>query len=226
LDIECAITLKTQAEMKNKPFLNIKFSIYIIAIILVFCINTGNAQIRLRNDIAKDSFQNSLITAMDENVDIKLIGTNNGFWHINKKNKEHRIYHYLTSNSRLPSDQITSICIRKNNTFWVGTNKGIFRWDGFAELLINQENSNLPDLKITSIVEDANEDIWVGTFDGGLWIVHHRNEIIYNAENSNLPSNRILSLSLDENKSVVIHLENNQSIKSSSVHKKLNKKRK
>jgi ligand-binding sensor domain-containing protein len=102
----------------------------------------------------------------------------------------------------------------------------IFRWDGFAELLINQENSNLPDLKITSIVEDANEDIWVGTFDGGLWIVHHRNEIIYNAENSNLPSNRILSLSLDENKSVVIHLENNQSIKSSSVHKKLNKKRK
>jgi ligand-binding sensor domain-containing protein len=88
-------------------------------------------------------------------------GTTNGLIRINLRTNEQQVY--TTLNSVLPSDSITCICVRSNGDVWIGTPKGIVRYDQFAFLLITTENSNLPENAVTGLKEDNDGALWIST---------------------------------------------------------------
>lgn len=124
------------------------------------------------------------------------IGTTQGVFKINKKTK--KVAHLLKENSALPSNNVTSLCPRKNGDIWIGTSKGILRYDNFTYLIINHENSSLPENTITSMAEDNQGNMWLGTLNSGLVKVHQNKFKTFTTRNSILPSNTIFSLSADD----------------------------
>ena len=86
--------------------------------------------------------KNETIIAQAETQNTIWIGTNNGLYQINKANG--KFAHLTTTNSILPSNNITGICVTKNDNVYAATDNGIFRFDGFSYLLISTENANLP----------------------------------------------------------------------------------
>jgi ligand-binding sensor domain-containing protein len=70
---------------------------------------------------------------------------------------------YNSSNSPLPSNTITSIKIDVNGNKWIGTDKGLCKFDGTNWKIFNTENSNIPGNYINSIALDLNSNIWVST---------------------------------------------------------------
>jgi ligand-binding sensor domain-containing protein len=93
-------------------------------------------------------------------------GTAHGLLRIHIKKKKQVVY--TTANSIFPSDSITCICCRSNGDVWIGTPKGIVRFDSFAFLLITTDNSELPENSIISITEDALGDLRIITLHNNL----------------------------------------------------------
>ncbi|MHA2277644.1 MAG: two-component regulator propeller domain-containing protein [Candidatus Kariarchaeaceae archaeon] len=49
---------------------------------------------------------------------------------------------YNTSNSGLPDDEVTSLCIDKNGNKWIGTDDGgLTKFDGNVWIVYNESNS-------------------------------------------------------------------------------------
>ena len=142
------------------------------------------------------------VTAFAQNENYTWTGTYNGVTRVNKKNRKQ--VHFTTNNSALPSNCITSICCRSNGEVWIGTAKGILRYDGYAFIVVNTENSALPDEHITSMEEDASGDLWIGTCKG-LVKVHGSRYAVYDHHNSQLNSDRVC-LETDERGEINIKL--------------------
>ena len=134
-------------------------------------------------------------------------GTDAGIEKKNLKNEETIMI--TTDNSPLPSNRITCICKREDGNIWIGTSKGIVRYDGYAYLLINTENSPLPGNSITSMIEDKKGDIWIGTAEHGIVRVHRNQYTVYDHKNSVLCCDNISTLSLDETGEVVVQVTGN-----------------
>ncbi len=95
----------------------------------------------------EDSLTSAYISAMKD-VTVKVetskfwwIGTTHGLYCIRKKNG--RISHFTASNSVFPSSRISAIAVMSNGEVYIGTDKGIVRYDNYSFLLINKENSRL-----------------------------------------------------------------------------------
>ena len=101
------------------------------------------------------------ITAQAETETSWWLGTTHGIYRITKKNM--KVKHYTTSNSLLPSDFITSICAMSDGQVYIGTKKGILRYDRFAFLIISTENSRLPSDNIRSLDCNSPKGIVVET---------------------------------------------------------------
>ncbi|MBI3500944.1 MAG: hypothetical protein HY063_04040 [Bacteroidetes bacterium] len=155
------------------------------------------------NDAEKFVNANSKITAVAETEKFLWIGTNNGVVRVNKKNE--KAVYLTVSNSKLPSNNVTSICVRKDGNVWIGTANGILRYDKFAYIVVNSDNSPLAENKITSIVEDKKNDLWIGTSHSGLMKVHNLSYQIYNPKKSPLKSDNIASLTTDEQGNVFVN---------------------
>ena len=171
-----------------------------IAMLFIACVSFS--QINKLNP-EKYVAANSKITSVAESEKFLWIGTNNGVVRVSKKNE--KIIHFNVSNSKLPSNDVTSICVRKDGNVWIGTANGILRYDQFAYVIVNTENSLLSENKITSIVEDKNNDLWIGTHTG-LVRVHNSKFQVFNQKNSpSLASDNIVSLSTDESGNLCIN---------------------
>jgi ligand-binding sensor domain-containing protein len=155
------------------------------------------------NDAVKFVDANSKITAVAESEKFLWIGTNNGVVRVTKKNE--KTVYLTVSNSKLPSNYITSICVRKDGNVWIGTANGILRYDKFAYIVVNSDNSPLRENYITSIVEDKHNDLWVGTAHSGLMKVHNLSYQVFNQKNSLLKTDGITSLTIDENGNLFVN---------------------
>ena len=101
------------------------------------------------------------VTALAETETCWWAGTTNGLYRVKKKNM--KVFHYTSENSSLPANQISSICAKPDGQVYVGTCKGILRYDRFAFLVINTENSNLPSDNIRSLYYESQKGIIVET---------------------------------------------------------------
>lgn len=85
-----------------------------------------------------------------------------------------------------------------NNTIWLGTQSGLYRYQNEQWQHFTTENSELPDNEILSISCAKDNSTWVGTANG---IVHIEDSkwTVYNTDNTPLPSNTISTLATDSN---------------------------
>jgi hypothetical protein len=103
---------------------------------------------------------------------------------------------YTTSNSGLPDDYVRAIAIDKQGNKWIGTDRGLAKFDGVNWTVYNASNSGLPTNWIYAIAVDPQGNKWIGTysglvkFDGVRWTV-------YNTSNSGLPSDWVLAIAID-----------------------------
>ena len=74
----------------------------------------------------------------------------------------------------LPSGHVTSIAQTPDGYLWVGTPRGLARFDGVRfKVLTAGTNSGLGDSRITSLLTDGDGKLWVGTLDGDVarWLL-------------------------------------------------------
>ncbi len=171
-----------------------------VALVLLSFFSFGKVTI---NDANKFVSPSSKITALAQSEKFLWIGTENGVVRVNRKNE--KVVYLNASNSKLPSNNVTSICVRRDGNVWIGTANGILRYDKFAYVIVNTENSLLSENEITSIVEDRHNTLWIGTHTG-LVRVHKSKFQVLNQKNSpSLTSDNIVSLSTDESGNLCVN---------------------
>ena len=110
----------------------------------------------------------------------------------------------------MPSDTVYSICITRDGTQWIGTNKGVARHNGYNTLenwtVFNTGNGLVDNLVQAIAADPYGRYVWVGTkggvsvFDGTGWTSFTIND--------GLISNNILFILIDKNGLVYLGTDN------------------
>lgn len=101
------------------------------------------------------------------------------------------------SNSQMPSNDVYSVLVDKNNIVWIGTSAGLVKYDGTLFTVYNSTNSPLPNNYCASMVIDKSNRLWIATtngvarFDGVNWSVY--------TTATGLASNYTFSVTVDSN---------------------------
>lgn len=74
----------------------------------------------------------------------------------------------ITQKSDIPDGSINCLAQDSLGFVWIGTWKGLFRYDGYSAINFSSINSNFNGLKISTLHIDKN-NLWVGTFVTGLF---------------------------------------------------------
>ena len=107
----------------------------------------------------------------------------------------------------LPSNDILSLNIDKDDKVWIGTSNGLVYYNSS---IISDSNQKANDLiidgyrfleneKINSITIDESNRKWIGS-NGGIWVLNNNNsslEFNFNIINSPIPSNKILDIEIN-----------------------------
>ncbi|MBI3133959.1 MAG: SpoIIE family protein phosphatase [Bacteroidetes bacterium] len=102
---------------------------------------------------------------------------------------------YLNTESGLPSSYITALLFTRDGIMWLGTQKGLCRFDGKFVTSYTSENG-LPDEMISRLFEDSKGNIWIGTQYGGVAKYDGTNLMILDDQNG-LPKNSITAIDED-----------------------------
>lgn len=102
----------------------------------------------------------------------------------------------------LPSREVLSIAVDKNDYVWVGTAKGVVYYaflneDGIKPIV--EGRALLGDERVTAIAVDGGNRKWIGT-ERGLWLFSSSGEEVINfftTANSPIPSNFVKSIEID-----------------------------
>ena len=76
-------------------------------------------------------------------------------------------FEQLTTAEGLSSDYVNCVFRDSKGYLWIGTDKGVCRYDGNRFLYLNKDNG-LTSNFVSNITEDQQKNIWFGTFEGGL----------------------------------------------------------
>lgn len=76
---------------------------------------------------------------------------------------------YTVSNSPLMSNNIRCLENDTSGFFWIGTDNGLYAFDGSSWLSFHTNNSGLGSNQIRSLYKDGDSVLWVGTFDAGVF---------------------------------------------------------
>lgn len=105
-------------------------------------------------------------------------------------------------NSPFNTNKITinRIVVDNNNTLWIASNHGLYKYYGLSFANYNTSNSNIPSNNLFTIILDKENNLWGGSakglfkFNGSEWTV-------WDTTNSNIPTNIVVGLAFDsENK--------------------------
>ncbi len=114
------------------------------------------------------------------------------------------IHHTWTTRDGLPQDTIYSIVQDHQGFIWIGTGKGLARFDGMDFKTFNK--SNTPTIKndaITTLFIASDKTLWIGTYGGGITL--YKNNHFFNPSSiDTLPNNFIQSITEDEEKNTWI----------------------
>lgn len=108
---------------------------------------------------------------------------------------------YMSHNSRIQSNMITSIAYDKNNVKWIGTfDKGLISYDGKNWITYKYGNSPMPANYVTCALVDHNNTKWIGTTNGLVSLLNDT----WMDYTSNLPSKYVTSIIEDKNNNIWI----------------------
>ncbi len=83
------------------------------------------------------------------------------------KIKDGKVVKIITEKDGLPGKVAHSVCVSRDNSLWVGTDRGVARFNG-DQVQIWDASNGLVHNQVRSIFEDNEERIWVGTLGGGI----------------------------------------------------------
>jgi len=119
------------------------------------------------------------------------IGTTGGLVKLNMLTGEK--VNYNRGNSGLPNNYVRVIAIDSQGNKWIGTDRGLAKFDGTNWTVYNTSNSGLPYLYVRAIAIDSQGNKWIGTWWGGLAKFDGVNWTVY----SGLPDNRVNAIAID-----------------------------
>ena len=75
-----------------------------------------------------------------------------------------------TRENGLPDNSVTCLMQTLDGFLWIGTDKGLARFDGvkFVPLRLSASGAGRAE-EITALYQDADERLWIGTREDGLW---------------------------------------------------------
>jgi len=101
----------------------------------------------------------------------------------------------ISVESNFTNDRIRSLVVGQDNSLWIGTRHGLFRYDTttstFDEFTVND---GLIDDYITKLYFDAYDRVWIGTTNGLSIFEPHRKKFLNLDKNQGLPGSRILNI--------------------------------
>jgi len=103
-----------------------------------------------------------------------------------------------TTNSPLPVNSINCLEIDKDNVKWIGTDKGVVKFDGTNWEEYTKTNSPFSGYFVSSIAVDSLNNKWIGTDLEGLNFFDGENWKLYTNQNSGLPSDIINTIRIDK----------------------------
>src|SRR5687768_26466 len=69
----------------------------------------------------------------------------------------------------LPQDSVKAIVQTRDGYIWLGTVRGLARFDGVRFVEFNRRNtSEISDDEIITLLEDHEGSLWIGTYEGGI----------------------------------------------------------
>lgn len=90
----------------------------------------------------------------------------------------------------LPVDKVTALAQDSSGFIWIGSEEGLFRYDGFTFKAFYAEQENpktLPENIITKISVSSKGFIWVGTVGGGIACLKNDGQVIKTFHSKNTP---------------------------------------
>lgn len=127
------------------------------------------------------------------------------------------IHHTWTTKDGLPQDTIYSIVQDAHGFIWIGTDRGLVRFDGMEFKNFNKSNTHaLKNDSITTLFIAADKTLWIGTYGGGITL-YKKNQFISPAPPDDLPNHFIQSITEDRENNIwigtlgggIIHFDGN-----------------
>ena len=153
------------------------------------------------NIFAQDSYPDwenytngDFITAIESKGNDLWVGTKyGGLVNINLETNEKVFYN--RGNSMLPNNHITEILLDKNGFKWVGTTKGLLKFDK------EKWRFYLKDQQVRALALDSTGNIWAGTWEG-VTKISNSSVYQYSPENSKITSSKINTIAVDKNDNI------------------------
>ncbi len=84
------------------------------------------------------------------------------------------------------------------DTLWIGTKVGLFKYDiaNETQILFNTKNSNLPNNYVYTLKIGNDNSLWIGTYGGGLANLKNNLWTVFNKSNSSIASNNIFDIEI------------------------------
>jgi len=149
------------------------------------------------------------------------LGAANGLFYFIKKLEVFKPYKYIEEDpNSISNNFITSLCFDNNRNLWVGTQKGLNKFEKkknrFIRFFADEKHPNQgpSSNNISAVCKSSNNFLWVGTFGGGLSVYDLTNKQFYHykhedGNDNSLAYNYILSLYEDRSLNLWIGLDAN-----------------
>ncbi|MEM7298020.1 MAG: two-component regulator propeller domain-containing protein, partial [Bacteroidota bacterium] len=130
------------------------------------------------------------------------IGTGRGLYIWNQEK--------ITKHSILPSTSISSIILDENNILWIGTLRGLFRYqESTSKLDSFTETNGMPNNIVRDMIFDRDGNLWVGTYRNGIFFLSDGSMTSY-TKNDGLATNIISSVTEIDQDSYLLGNENGE----------------
>ena len=121
-----------------------------------------------------------------------------------EKNLSNYIHHTWTTREGLPQDTIYSIVQDSQGYIWIGTDRGLVRFDGLEFKLFNKSNTHaLKNDSITALFLASDKTLWIGTYGGGITL-YKNNQFLFPAPPDDLPNHFVQSITEDRENNIWI----------------------
>ena len=111
---------------------------------------------------------------------------------------------FTTRNCPIERNSVTNISSDGENLLWVGTEKGLYSFDGNRWTSFNTPETPVNNARITNIATDSKNNLWCSVYGKGLCMFNGGEGTEYNKDNSPLPMNMVRSIAIDQNDNVWI----------------------
>lgn len=100
-------------------------------------------------------------------------------------------FNHLSIKNGLPADAVTQLMQDKKGYMWIGTLRGLARYDGYTTKIYNFGLEDHTRLNISYVYEDRSGGLWAATHDGGLYKYNHATDTFTHYQHNPKDANSI-----------------------------------